>query len=180
MHAYATDPEGSGIRAETMPEGTAMERRLAAILCADIAGYSRLIGLDEAGTFRRVKALRAEVLEPLVAEHNGRIFSYAGDGALAEFPSVVRAVECALTIQRTAAEREQEAPPDRRFALRIGVHSGDIIADGANDLCGDAVNIAARLEQLAEPGGICLSDRAHEEVAHRIGATFHFGGEPSL
>jgi DNA-binding winged helix-turn-helix (wHTH) protein len=144
----------------SLPQEPVIERRLAAILAADIAGYSRLVGLDEAGTFRRVKALRAKVFEPLVAKHRGRIVSYAGDGALAEFPSVIRAVECALAIQKVTAEREPGVPPERRFVLRIGIHSGDVIVDADNDLCGDAVNIAARLEKLAEPGGICLSDRA--------------------
>ena len=157
-----------------------MERRLAAILAADVAGYSRLVGLDETDTFTRLKALRAEVLEPLVADHDGRIVSYAGDGVLADFPSIVRAVECALSVQRAAAERDPEAPPDRRMALRIGVHAGDVIADEVGGLYGDAVNIAARLEQLAEPGGVCLSDRAHEETVGRVDATFEHGGEPPL
>ena len=157
-----------------------MERRLAAIFFADVAGYSRLVGLDEAGTFGRIKALRAEVLELLIGGHNGRVINYVGDGTLAEFPSVVRAVECAVAIQRAAAEREPEALPDRRIVLRIGVHAGDIIADGAHDVYGDAVNMAARLEQFAEPGGLCLSDRAHEEVVGRVDATFEHGGEPPL
>ena len=196
--AEASDPPAKGLNGTKVPfeshqvpfgpvagdqgttEGPHMERRLAAILSADIAGYSRLIGFDEAGTFRRVKALRTEVLEPLVARHGGRIVSYAGDGALAEFPSVVRAVECALAIQRTVAEREANMSPNQRIALRIGIRSGDIIADGTNDLCGDTVNIAARLEQLAQPGGICLSDRAYEEIAGRVEAVFHYGGEPPL
>jgi adenylate cyclase len=159
---------------------SAMHRRLAAILCADIVGYSRLVGLDEAGTFQRVMALRGEVLEPLVAEHGGRIVNYAGDGALAEFSSVVRAVECALAVQGAIAQREPNRPADERVTLRIGIHSGDILADAANDLCGDAVNIAARLEQLAEPGGICLSDHAHEEITGRVHASFAYGGEPPL
>jgi class 3 adenylate cyclase/tetratricopeptide (TPR) repeat protein len=155
-------------------------RRLAAILAADIVGYSHLTSLDEDDTFRRLKSLRAEVLEPLVSGHGGRIVSYAGDGAMAEFPSIVRAVECGLAIQAGVADREPDIPPDRRIMLRIGIHLGDIISDDTNDLCGDAVNIAARLEQLAEPGGICLSDRAHEEVASRLSTAFEFGGEPSL
>lgn len=157
-----------------------MQRRLAAILAADVVGYSRLVSLDETATFTRLKALRTEVLEPSVASHDGHILNYAGDGVLADFPSVVRAVECALSVQRAAAERDPEAPPDRRMMLRIGVHTGDVIADEAGDLYGDAVNIAARLEQLAEPGGICLSDRAHEETLGRVDATFEHGGEPPL
>jgi TolB-like protein/class 3 adenylate cyclase/tetratricopeptide (TPR) repeat protein len=154
-----------------------MERRLAAIFAADIAGYSRLVGLDEAGTFMRLKGLRAEVLEPLITGHNGRIVDYAGDGVLADFQSAVRAVECALAIQAATAERDPEALPDRRITLRIGVHTGDIIADG---VYGDAVNVAARLEQLAEPGGVCVSDRVHEEVLGRIDVLFEHGGEPPL
>ena len=157
-----------------------MQRRLAAIFCADIVGYSRLVGMDEAGTFQRVRALRREILQPLVAEHGGRIVSYAGDGALAEFPSVIRAVECALTVQRAVAEREPEVSLDWRISLRIGIHLGDIIADVGGDLCGDAVNIAARLEQVANPGGICLSDRAHEALAGQVQAAFQYGGEPPL
>ncbi|MBD0272046.1 MAG: winged helix-turn-helix domain-containing protein [Acetobacteraceae bacterium] len=158
----------------------AKERRLTAILVADVAGYSRFVGLDEAGTLERLQALRGEVLEPLVARYGGRVVNYAGDGALAEFPSLVRAVECALAVQRAVAEREPEAPPDRRLALRIGVHAGDVVADAAGDVYGDAVNVAARLEQLAAPGGICLSDRAHEEVARRVDAAFEYRGEPPL
>jgi class 3 adenylate cyclase len=157
-----------------------VHRRLAAILFADIVGYSRLVGHDEPGTFRRVKALRAEVLEPVVAEHGGHIVSYAGDGALAEFPSIIRAVECALAIQRTMTGREPDVPPDWHIVLRIGIHLGDILADSTNNLCGDAVNIAARLEQLAPPGGICLSDRAYAEMADRVDAAFAYGGEPPL
>ena len=167
-----------GIRSTTTT--AVLHRRLAAILCADIVGYSRLVGLDEAGTFQRVMALRVEVLEPLVAQHAGRIVNYAGDGALAEFSSVVRAVERALAVQGAMAEREPNRPPNERVILRIGIHSGDILADAANDLCGDAVNIAARLEQLAKPGGICLSDHAHEEITGRVHASFAYGGEPPL
>jgi class 3 adenylate cyclase/tetratricopeptide (TPR) repeat protein len=162
-----------------MPQSV-MERRLAAILAADIVGYSRLTALDEADTFRRLKALRSNVIEPHVARHGGRIVGFSGDGTLAEFPSIVRAVECGLAIQARVSEQEPNISPDRRIMLRIGIHLGDIISDSSNDLCGDAVNIAARLEQLAEPGGICLSDRAHEEVVGRIATAFEFGGEPSL
>jgi TolB-like protein/class 3 adenylate cyclase/Flp pilus assembly protein TadD len=156
-----------------------VERRLAAIIAADVAGYSRLTGLDEAGTHRRLMNLRAELLEPLVLDHGGHVVSYAGDGALAEFPSLVRAAECAVAIQRSAAEREPETAPDRRLSLRMGLHFGDVIADGA-DIHGDGVNIAARLEQLAEPGGICLSDRAHEEIAGKVDVECDYGGEPAL
>ncbi len=177
VHHAPSDPT-KGDR--SMAATSVMHRRLAAILCADIVGYSCLVGLDEPGTFERVKVLRADVLEPLVAEHGGRIVSYAGDGALAEFLSIIRTVECALAIQSTTAEREPDVPPNRRIVLRIGIHSGDILADNTNDLCGDAVNIAVRLEQLAKPGGICLSHHAYEEIAGRVDAAFEYGGEPPL
>lgn len=156
-----------------------MERRLAAILAADVAGYSRLTGLDEADTHRRLMSLRSELLEPLIHEHGGHVVGYAGDGTLAEFPSLVRAAECAFAIQRAAAEREPEAAPDRRMALRIGLHFGDVIASGA-DIHGDGVNVAARLEQLAEPGGVCFSDRVHEEIAGKVDIECEYGGEPEL
>lgn len=157
-----------------------MERRLAAVLVADVAGYSRLVGLDEEGTYKRLMGLRADVLEPLTVGHEGRIVDYAGDGVLVHFPSTIRAVECAIAIQRAAAERDPEVPPDRRMALRIGVHAGDVIVDADGGIYGDAVNIAARLEQLVEPGGVCLSDRVHEEAAGRVDAAFEHGGEPPL
>ena len=156
-----------------------MERRLAAIIAADVAGYSRLAGLDETGTHRRLMSLRAELLEPLVHEHGGHVVGYAGDGALAEFPSLVRAAECAFSIQCAAAEREPEAAADRRMALRIGLHFGDVIATGA-DIHGDGVNIATRLEQLAEPGGVCFSDRVHDEIIGKVEIECEYGGEPAL
>ena len=156
-----------------------MERRLAAVLFADIAGYSRLVGLDEEGTHRRLRALRADVIEPLVREHDGRLVHYAGDNALVEFSSAVRAADCAITVQRAIAEREPEMPPDRRLALRIGLHVGDVIFDGS-DIYGADVNIAARLEQLAEPGGVCLSDEMHDEIAGHVDITCDYGGEPPL
>jgi TolB-like protein/class 3 adenylate cyclase/Flp pilus assembly protein TadD len=156
-----------------------MQRRLAAVLVADIAGYSRLVGLDEEGTHRRLKALRADVIEPLVREHDGRLVHYAGDGVLVEFSSAVRAADCALTVQRVIAEREPEVPADRRLALRIGLHVGEINIDGP-DIHGDNVNIAARLEQLAEPGGVCLSDRLYDEIARQVDITCDYGGEPPL
>jgi adenylate cyclase len=156
-----------------------LPRRRAAIFAADVAGYSRLVALDDTGTHRRLKALRTEVLEALVHEHQGRIVNYAGDGVLAEFPSVACSVECAVEIQQAAAEREPELPPDRRMALRIGLHIGEVLADEGG-IYGDAVNVAARLEQLAEPGGICLSDRVYDEIAGRIELTCSYGGEPPL
>src|SRR5450432_1761598 len=131
------------------------ERRLAAILAADIAGYSRLMGDDEATTVRDLKAHQAVVL-PMIAHFGGSIIDTAGDGILAQFPSAVRAVECAVAIQQIMAERNRAFPSERRMLFRIGVNRGDIIHDGAK-CYGDGINIAARLETIAEPGGICIS-----------------------
>jgi TolB-like protein/class 3 adenylate cyclase/Tfp pilus assembly protein PilF len=156
-----------------------MERRLAAIIAADIAGYSRLVGLDEADTFTRLMELRADLLEPLVSDHGGHIVSYTGDGTLMEFPSLIRAAECAFAIQREAAEREPGVPSDRRIALRMGLHFGDVIASG-QDIHGDGVNVAARLEQLAVPGGVCFSDRVRDEIIGKIDIQCDYGGEPAL
>src|SRR5437667_5573330 len=128
-----------------------VERRLAAVLAADVAGYSRLMGADEAGTARALREHRAAA-DPLVAEHGGRIVKTTGDGVLIEFGSVVGAVECALALQRLAAERNAEIAGDRRMEWRIGIHLGDVLVKG-DDILGDGVNIAARLEGIAEPGG---------------------------
>jgi TolB-like protein/class 3 adenylate cyclase/Flp pilus assembly protein TadD len=156
-----------------------MQRRLASILVADVAGYSRLMSLDESGTHRRLMAFRAETLEPLIAEHEGRIVNYTGDGILAEFFSVVRAVECALSVQRAAAKREPDIAVDQRLALRVGLHCGDIIVEGSS-IYGDGVNVAARLEQLAEPGGVCMSERVYDEIAGKVEVKCEYGGEPVL
>src|SRR5215470_13801073 len=129
------------------------QRRLAAILAADVVGYSRLMGIDEEGTLRSLKRLQDEIIAPKVAEHQGRIFKLMGDGALAEFPSVVGAVRCAVDVQTAIAERNAGMPADRRILYRIGINLGDIVVEG-NDIFGDGVNVAARLEGLAEPGGI--------------------------
>ena len=149
-------------------------RRLAAILAADVAAYSRLMGADEEGTLVQLKALRAELIDPAVAAHGGRIFKTTGDGLLAEFSSVVEAVRCAIDVQRAIEERAQT-----EIKFRLGVHVGDVIADG-DDIFGDGVNIAARLEALAEAGGICISARVYEDVAGRIDAEFADGGEQRL
>ncbi len=133
-----------------------MERRLAAILAADIVGYSRLMRADEEGTLARLKALRAELFDPQVAEHHGRIVKTTGDGALVEFASAVDAVRCAVAIQEGLAEREAGVAEDCALTMRLGINLGDIIIEG-DDIYGDGVNLAARLEGLAEPGGICLS-----------------------
>ena len=152
------------------------DRKLAAILAADVVGYSRLVGNDEAGTIARVKALRKECLEPLVAEYHGRVVKLMGDGALVEFASAVDAVECAVAIQKGVAEREAAEPEDRRIAFRIGINVGDIIVE-EGDIFGDGVNIAARLEGLAEPGGICVARNVHDQVKAKLGLAFEPMGE---
>ncbi len=154
--------------------GEDIERRLAAILSADVVGYSRLMGEDDAGTLAAVKALRKELFAPKVVEHHGRIVKLMGDGALVEFPSVVDAVECAVAVQRGVAERNSGVPEDKCIALRIGVNLGDIIIEG-NDIYGDGVNVAARLQELAAPGGITLSATAHEHAIAKIDIGFEDG-----
>jgi adenylate cyclase len=144
-----------------------VERRLAAILAADVAGYSRLMGVDEEGTLAALKTLRRELIDPRIAEHHGRIVKTTGDGALVEFASAVDAVRCAIEIQRAMAERNAARPEDRRIEFRIGINVGDIIID-ESDIFGDGVNIAARLEGIAEPGGVCMSDDAYRQVRGKI------------
>jgi adenylate cyclase len=154
-------------------------RRLTAILAADVAGYSRLMGADEEGTHERVKAHLAELVEPKIAEHRGRIVKNTGDGFLAEFASVVDAVRCAAEVQRGMAEREPEVAEDRRIRFRIGVNLGDVIAE-EHDIFGDGVNVAARLEALAEPGGICVSRVVRDQVRDKLDYTFVDLGEQSV
>src|SRR5438874_12795792 len=156
-----------------------VERRLAAILAADVAGYSRLMGRDEAGTLARLNALRRELIDPTVAEHKGRIVKTTGDGLLIEFPSVVEAVACAASVQQEMAERNADVPEDRRIEFRIGINSGDVIVEDG-DIHGDGVNIAARLEGVAEPGGICVSAIVHDQVRDRLDCVFEDLGEQSL
>jgi adenylate cyclase len=151
-----------------------VERRLAAILAADVVGYSRLMAADEAGMLQALKAHRADLFDPATRKYNGRIVKLMGDGVLVEFASVVGAVECALAVQRALAEAV-----DRRIVLRIGVNLGDIIIEG-DDIYGDGVNIAARLEPLAEPGGICISSIVHESIGNRIEAEFADAGDHEL
>ena len=156
-----------------------MERRLAAILAADVVGYSRLMREDEEGTLGRLKALRADLFDPRVAEHRGRIVKTTGDGALVEFASAVDAVRCALAVQADLAEREAGTPEDAAMVLRIGINLGDIMIEG-DDIYGDGVNLAARLEGLAEPGGVCLSASVHEQVRHKLDLGFEDLGEQSV
>src|SRR6201997_5507869 len=140
-----------------------VERKLTAILAADVAGYSRLMGQDEEGTLARLKAHRRELIDPEIAEHKGRVVKTTGDGILIEFPSVVEAVACAVEVQQGMAGRNADVPEDRRITFRVGVNLGDIIIDG-DDIHGDGVNIAARLEAMTEPGMVCLSAAAWEQV----------------
>jgi TolB-like protein/class 3 adenylate cyclase len=154
-------------------------RRLAAILAADVAGYSRLIGTDEEGTLNRLRSIRTELIDPTIAEHGGRIVKTTGDGLLVEFASVVDAVRCASQFQRQMAERNTEIATDMRIEFRVGVHQGDIVVD-RDDIFGDGVNVAARLEGLAEPGGICVSARVQEDATGRLDLTFDDLGEQAL
>ncbi len=152
-----------------------MQRRLAAILAADVVGYSRLMGVDEAGTLKRLKALLAELIGPAIETHKGRVVKLMGDGILAEFPSVVEAVNCSVEIQKAVAIREPELADGQRMQLRIGINLGDIIIENS-DIYGDGVNIAARLESLASPGGICISSLVHESLGSRVEAVFSDAG----
>jgi adenylate cyclase len=154
-------------------------RRLAAILAADVAGYSRLIGADEEGTLGRLKAVRAELIDPKIAEHKGRVVKTTGDGLLVEFASVVDALRCAVEVQREMSLRNDRVPEDRRIDYRIGINMGDIVVEDG-DIFGDGVNVAARLEALAEPGGICVSARVQEDVAGRLDLAFEDIGEQNL
>jgi len=156
-----------------------VERRLAAILAADVAGYSRLMGVDEEGTLAALKADRREIIDPKIAEHRGRIVKTTGDGALVEFASAVDAVRCAMEIQRAMAERNAAVPEDRRVEFRIGINVGDIIID-EGDIYGDGVNIAARVETLASPGAICLSENAYQQMKGKLTLDVSDMGEQQL
>jgi TolB-like protein/class 3 adenylate cyclase/tetratricopeptide (TPR) repeat protein len=159
-----------------MADEQGVERRLAAILAADVVGYSRLMEADEAGTHARLKALRKELIEPRIAERHGRIVKLTGDGALVEFGSVVEAVLCAVDVQRAVAERNGETPQGQRFEFRIGINLGDLIVD-ENDIYGDGVNVAARLQTLADAGGICVSRTVYNHVKNKVGLAFEPMGE---
>jgi adenylate cyclase len=156
-----------------------LERRLAAILAADVVGYSRLMGADEDGTLERLKLLRRELVQPKIQKHSGRIVKLMGDGILAEFSSIVEAVRCAAKIQQAIAEREANRPEDQRIRLRIGVNLGDVIVEGS-DIYGGGINVAARLEGLADPGGICISGKVYEEVRDRLDFVFEDMGEKAV
>jgi adenylate cyclase len=151
------------------PSGT--QRRLAAILASDMVGYSRLIEADEEGTLVRQKAHRKELIDPTIAAYHGRIVKSTGDGLLVEFPSVVDAFRCAVSVQLAMSERESQVPESQRIAYRIGINSGDIVID-EDDIYGDGVNIAARLEGLAEPGGICVSRTVFDQIKGKVNSEF--------
>src|SRR4029434_10725796 len=155
-----------------------VDRRLAAIVAADVAGYSRLMGLDEVATARTLREHR-KVTDALVAKHGGRLVKSTGDGVLLEFPSVVDAVECAVAVQAVMAQRNEDVPQERRMLCRIGISVGDILIEG-DDILGDGVNIAARLEGIAEPGGICISSSAYEQVRGKVAIEFADLGEQRL
>ena len=146
----------------------AATRKIAAILVADIVGYSRLAGADEDRTLARLRALRSDLIDPTIAVHNGRIFKRTGDGSLVEFRSVVDAVRCAVEMQNGLAERNSGLSPERRIEFRVGIHLGDVVEEADGDLMGDGVNIAARLEGICEPGAICLSEDAYRQVKGRL------------
>jgi adenylate cyclase len=156
-----------------------VNRRLAAVLAADVAGYSRLMGIDEEGTLARLKAARKALVDPTIADHRGRIVKTTGDGMLVEFASVIDAVRSAVEIQRGMAEQNESVPQNDRIELRIGIHVGDIIIDD-DDIFGDGVNIAARLEAIAEPGGICISDPSYQQVRDKLTIDFEDMGEQQL
>jgi len=157
----------------------ASTRRLAAILAADVAGYSRLMGVDEEGTLERLKAHRRELIDPKIAEHHGRVVKTTGDGLLAEFPSVVDAVRCAAEVQRGMLDREPEVPDEQRIRFRIGINLGDVIAEGG-DIFGDGVNVAARLEALAEPAGICVSGVVRDQIRGKLPYPLEDRGEQNV
>src|SRR5215467_15057854 len=156
-----------------------VERRLAAVLAADVAGYSRLMGADEEGMLARLKAHRREVIDPKIGEHKGRVVKTTGDGLLVEFGSVIDALRCAMEIQTGMAERKTVGPPDPQIAFRIGIHQGDVVVEDG-DIFGDGVNVAARLESLAEPGGICVSARVQEDAAGKLDLAFEDMGDQAL
>src|ERR1700751_1913755 len=158
---------------------TRPERRLAAILAAALVGYSRLIGIDEEGTLERFKAIRANLVDAKIAEHRGRIVKNTGDGVLVEFSSVLDALRCATEVQAGMAKQNAGVPTDLRIVWRIGINVGEIVVDD-DDIFGDGVNIAARLESLAPPGGICVSARVQEDAAGKIGIAFEDLGEQRL
>src|SRR5665213_4112922 len=157
-----------------------VERKLAAILAADVAGYSRLTSADEEGTMRRLRAIRAELIDPTIQTNRGRVFHTAGDSILIEFASVVDAVRCSIDVQRGMAVRNGDFVPEKQIEFRVGIHLGDVMVQPNGDLLGDGVNVAARLEGIAEPGGICLSNAAYDQVRDKLKESFVDLGEREL
>src|ERR1700685_1933279 len=155
-------------------------RKLAAILVADVVGYSRLAGTNEDRTLERLRGLRTDLIDPAIAAHRGRIIKRTGDGSIIEFRSVVDAVRCALEVQTGMVERNAGLPPERRIEFRIGIHLGDVVEEADGDLMGDGVNVAARLEGICEPAGICLSEDAYRQVRDKLGHDFIDLGEKVL
>ena len=153
------------------------KRKIAAILVADVVGYSRLAGTDEDRTLSRLRGLRSDLIDPAIAAHHGRIVKRTGDGSIIEFRSVVDAVRCAIEVQNGMIERNAGVPPERRIDFRIGVHLGDVVEESDGDLMGDGVNIAARLEGIAKPGAICLSEDAYRQVRDKVTEEFVDLGE---
>ena len=151
-------------------------RKLAAILVADVVGYSRLAGADEERTLARLRALRNDLIDPSIAVHHGRIVKLTGDGSIIEFRSVVDAVRCAMEVQNGMVARNADLTPDQRIEFRVGIHLGDVVEESDGDLMGDGVNIAARLEGVAKPGGICLSEDAYRQVQGKVEANFADAG----
>src|SRR5471030_3186199 len=158
----------------------AENRKLAAILASDVVGYSRLAGADEDRILARLRALRSDLIDPTIAVHNGRVVKRTGDGSIVEFRSVVDAVRCAIEVQEAMVERNAGVPDDRRIIFRIGIHIGDVIEESDGDLLGDGVNIAARLEGIAKPGAICLSEDAYRQVKGRLALVVNDLGNQNL
>ena len=155
-------------------------RKIAVILVADVVGYSRLMGADEEATLAHLRTLRGELFNPTIEAHGGRVVKRTGDGVIVEFRSVVEATPCALDVTRALAERNEPLPPERRIEVRTGIHLGVVVEEPDGDLLGDAVNIAARLESICEPGGICLSEDASRQVRDKLPETFVDVGERQL
>src|SRR5450631_4515670 len=155
-------------------------RKLAAILCSDVVGYSRLAGADEDRILARLRALRSDLIDPTIAVHNGRIVKRTGDGSLVEFRSVVDAVRCAIEIQNSMVDRNAGLQADQRIDFRVGIHVGDVVEEVDGDLMGDGVNIAARLEGIAKSGGMCFSEDAYRQVRDKLNEVFGDLGEQSL
>src|SRR6201993_1430856 len=179
ISATCGDPQRESHGRETQMVSDQVKRKLAAILAADIAGYSRLMGADEAGTLARLKGYRHELIDPKNKQYRGRVVKTTGDGILIEFPSVVDAISCSIEVQQGMRERNANIPPEKRIEFRVGINLGDVIVEG-RDLYGDGVNIAARLEGLAEPGGICISQTVLNHARGKIAFEFEDLGEQAL